>query len=117
MSLSLETPHKYFKEIIFSLGLENNFKVEGSASQPIYKCLDINGNISLDLKTLFLQEMAKNKILIPWISICFRHNEKEIKKTLNSFEKSLVIYKKGLLGNVKKYLQGPSVKPVFRKYA
>ena len=108
---------KYFKEIIFSLGLENNFKVEGSASQPIYKCLDINGNISLDLKTLFLQEMAKNKILIPWISICFRHKEEEIKKTLNSFEKSLIIYKKGLLSNVKKYLQGSSVKPVFRKYA
>jgi hypothetical protein len=48
--------------------------------------------------------MKKSQILILCKSICFGDKKAKTEKPLNSLEKSLIIYKKGLLSNVKKYL-------------
>ena len=69
----------------------------------------------MELRTLFIQEMLKNGVLMPWVSISYMHKEKEFKKTIRAIEKSLIIYKKYLNGN-KELLMGNSIKPVFRKY-
>ena len=63
-----------------------------------------------------MQEMIKNKVLMPWVSIAYRHDQKEFKTTLLAIEKSLYIYKKALFYGIKNYLVGHSVKPVFRKF-
>jgi glutamate-1-semialdehyde 2,1-aminomutase len=63
-----------------------------------------------------MQEMLKNKVLIPWISIAYRHQTKEFDITMEAIENSLNIYKKALKNGVKRYLKGPPVKPVFRRY-
>ena len=36
----------------------------------------------MELRTLFIQEMLKYKILMPWISIAYRHSDKELNRTL-----------------------------------
>ena len=69
----------------------------------------------MELRTLFIQEMLKNGVLMPWVSISYMHKEKEFKKTIRAIEKSLTVYKKYLNGN-KELLTGNSIKPVFRKY-
>jgi len=82
----------------------------------MYTCLDKDRNISLEFRTLFIQEMLKHKILMPWISISYAHNKQTLKKTLIALGKVLKIYKKALGKGVKKYLKGHVIKPVFRKY-
>ena len=42
---------------------------------------DDRKNNSLKFRTLFIQEMLKHNILMPWISIAYRHNDKVLDKT------------------------------------
>ena len=63
-----------------------------------------------------MQEMIKNGVLMPYISISYRHTEKDLKKTLSAIEKSLIVYKQAINNGIDKYLIGSSIKPVFRKY-
>jgi glutamate-1-semialdehyde 2,1-aminomutase len=98
-------------------GLIKNFVIHGPACSPVFSCFNNNHKNDLFLRTLFIQEMIKNGVLMPWISIAYRHkNKKIISKTLEAVDKSLYIYKKALKYGVKRYLIGPPIKPVFRKY-
>tara|TARA_B100002051_G_C16735145_1_gene640799 strand:+ start:165 stop:1532 length:1368 start_codon:yes stop_codon:yes gene_type:complete len=97
-------------------GLENFFYFSGIACSPNYNCFDIKKNNSLEFRTLFIQEMLRNEVLMPWISIAYRHNAKVLDKTLNSLDRALFVYKKALKNGVKKYLKGHVIKPVFRRF-
>lgn len=103
-------------KIAKKIGVDNYFSFSGIACSPMYTCLDKERKISLEFRTLFIQEMLKHKILMPWISISYSHNKQTLKKTLVALEKVLKIYKKALDKGVKKYLKGHVIKPVFRKY-
>ena len=103
-------------KITKKLGIEKYFYFSGVACSPYYICKDSREKISFEFKTLFMQEMIKNKVLMPWVSIAYRHDQKEFKTTLLAIEKSLYIYKKALFYGIKNYLVGHSVKPVFRKF-
>jgi glutamate-1-semialdehyde 2,1-aminomutase len=98
----------------FNLG--KNIIVEGPSCSPIYTIRDNSGNISLPLRTLFSQEMIKNRVLMPWITLCYRHGPKELKKTEKALKKVLPIIKNALDGDIKNYLVGDAIKPVFRKH-
>ena len=98
------------------IGILKYFNFSGIACSPFFNCLDSNKNNSLEFRTLFIQEMLKNNILIPWVSISFRHNDETLKKTLVALEKTLYVYKKALKYGVKKYLKGHVIKPVFRRF-
>ena len=103
-------------EISQKHGLQNNFYAGGIACNPFYTTLDKNGKNCLGLRTLFSQEMIKNKVLMPWISISYCHDEKELNITKTALERTLEIYKKALKFGYDKYLIGDVIKPVFRKY-
>ena len=103
-------------KIARKIGVNEFFYFSGIACSPIYNCLDSKKNHSLEFRTLFLQEMIKEKVLIPWVSISYRHNQKTLKKTLIALEKTMIVYKKALKNGIKKYLKGHTVKPVFRKF-
>lgn len=98
------------------LGIENYFSVIGFPCNSNYITRDMSGNSSLPMRTLFSQEMIRNGVLIPWIAICYQHDEKELSKTLEACGNALEVYKKALKDGVDKYLKGPAIKPVFRKY-
>jgi glutamate-1-semialdehyde 2,1-aminomutase len=70
----------------------------------------------LELKTLFDQEIIKQGILMPYISISASHDDKEIQQTIEASEYALNICKKAIeAGNVKDCLiKGWVEKPVFR---
>ena len=97
-------------------GIQDYFNVGGFACSPYYFTRDKDKNISLDFRTLFSQEMIKNGVLIPWISMSYAHQQTEIEFTLNAADKAFEVYKKALDEGVEKYLVGKSIKPVFRKY-
>ena len=60
--------------------------------------------------------MAKNGVLMSWIAVSLSHQEKELQKTLEATNYALQTYRKALDEGLEKYLEGPVIKPVFRKY-
>ncbi len=97
-------------------GVQGSFSVGGVACSPYYATLDAQGQPSPALRTLFSQEMIKNKVLMPWIALSYAHGDKELEQTLEATRAALKVYKKALDEGVEKYLVGPAIKPVFRKY-
>lgn len=97
-------------------GVAHSLKVGGAACSPWYATLGDDGHPSLALRTLFSQEMIKNNILMPWIALSMRHGNAELRKTSEALDQVLPVYRKALEDGVDKYLVGPIIKPVFRKY-
>lgn len=97
-------------------GLQDYFFMDGNAVSMNYITKDGSGNNSMHFRTLFSQEMITNGILMPWVAPSFMHKEEELQLTFNAVEAALNIYKKALVDGIEKYLNGPVIKPVFRKY-
>ena len=97
-------------------GISKSFKVGGAACSPYYLTLDLAGTNSLPLRALFLQEMIKNGVLMPWIALSFRHGADELSETERALDATFAVYKKALYEGVENYLHGPVIKPVFRKF-
>lgn len=98
------------------LGIKDCFYLEGYPCSPNYVTKDMSGNISIELRTLFSQEMIANNVLIPWIALSFAHKDQELEITLEATRKALNIYSLALDKGVEEYLNGRILKPVFRKY-
>jgi len=107
---------KMIRRKAIEYGVEHSFKIDGVACSPFYLTLDEIGSNSLKLRTLFNQELIKNNVLMPWISISYRHGIKELALTERAIDSAFKIYSKALLNGVDKYLEGESIKPVFRKF-
>ena len=98
------------------LGISEYFGIDGPPISMNYLTKDQSGEISMQFRTLFAQEMANQGVLMSWIAVSLSHGEAELQKTFDAAEKALAIYKKALEEGVDKYLEGPAVKPVFRRY-
>jgi glutamate-1-semialdehyde 2,1-aminomutase len=60
--------------------------------------------------------MVRHGVLMPWIALSWRHGNEELALTERALDAALAIYAKALEDGVDRYLQGPVIKPVFRKY-
>ncbi len=78
---------------------------------------DAKAGNPLEMKSLVQQEMIKRGVL--WggcHNMCFTHTDSDIEHTLKCYEEVLPILKKAVdEKNVKKYMKGESLEPVFRK--
>jgi glutamate-1-semialdehyde 2,1-aminomutase len=95
-------------------GVAHSFRAGGIACSPFYSTLDAAGSLSLPLRTLFIQEMLRHGVLMPWIALSWRHGEAEFEHTRHAVDEAFAVYRKALDGNVATWLQGPAIKPVFR---
>ena len=85
-------------------------------SRPQLTCLDHDGAPSMDYRTLFLQEMLRAGVFMPWICPSFRHGSAEIDRTLAAFDAACHVYARAIEArSVAGLLEGRSVKPVFRQ--
>ena len=96
-------------------GVHASLTAGGVPCSPYYQTLDIQGVPSLALRTLFSQEMIKNGVLIPWIALSYRHRDEELALTERALRQSLTVYREALESNAERFLDGPAIKPVFRK--
>ena len=103
-------------KLVKEYSLNDYIFFSGPAYSPDFLCLDKDKKKSLKFKTLFIQEMANNGVLMNYISISHSHRENELKITLNAIEKTLKIYKKALSEGISKFLRGNVIKPVFRRF-
>lgn len=97
-------------------GLTDNLRAGGISCSPWYATLGHDGHPSLPLRTLFAQEMVRHGVLIPWIALSWRHGEEELKLTARALDAALPVYKKAIANGAEQYLEGPPIKPVFRKF-
>jgi glutamate-1-semialdehyde 2,1-aminomutase len=97
-------------------GIDASFKAGGIACSPYFATLGADGKPSLPLRTLFLQEMIRHGVLIPWIALSYRHGEAELAFTEQAADKAFAVYRRALDQGVDKHLVGPAIKPVFRKF-
>jgi glutamate-1-semialdehyde 2,1-aminomutase len=96
--------------------MENYFSMDGPAISLNYVTRDASGSVSTKFRTLFSQEMIRNGVLMPWIAVSQSHGDAELNMTFAAVEKALRVYASALEGGVEKFLEGPEIKPVFRKY-
>lgn len=94
----------------------HSFRVGGPACSPYYVTLDETGAVSPALRTLFSQEMIRNGVLMPWIALSYRHGDTELAATEAAIDRAFAVYREALTHGVEKYLEGPVIKPVFRKF-
>lgn len=96
--------------------ISESFKIGGVACSPYFLTKDSTGASSLALRTLFIQEMIRTNVLMPWIALSYRHGEAELAATERAVDQAFAVYRCALDEGVDKYLEGPVIKPVFRKY-
>ncbi|MBI5563113.1 MAG: glutamate-1-semialdehyde 2,1-aminomutase [Deltaproteobacteria bacterium] len=101
--------------IAAEMGISDYFQFVGLPCSPNFITMGKNKQVSLEFRTLFVQEMIKNGVLMPWVAVAYAHQDNEITMALEAGRKSLSVYKKALDEGVEKYLSGRAIKPVFRK--
>jgi glutamate-1-semialdehyde aminotransferase len=115
--------HNFGNDIISKCNLLiNHFKLDsfieiiGSNWMPVFVFKNSRMEICSGMRTLFMQEMIKNKVLFQGIFVpTLSHNSNELELFLSSFKISLETYLKALNNGFDKYLIGEPTKPVFRK--
>jgi glutamate-1-semialdehyde 2,1-aminomutase len=98
------------------MGVGDYIRCIGYPCSPLIVTKDRDKQVSMPLRTLFIQEMTTKGVLIPYIATSFSHTEKEVEQTLEAATHAFDIYGRALADGVDKFLVGPVVKPVFRKF-
>jgi glutamate-1-semialdehyde 2,1-aminomutase len=104
-----------YNKIAADLGI-NYTKCSGFDCRTIISFNDTAGN-PLELKSLIQQELIKRGILWSGFhNMSFSHSDEDIEYTLKAYKEVLPILKKAVdEKNVRGYLKGKPVEPVFRK--
>ncbi len=106
------------EKLIKKHGLIGFVEVLGFAPNLIMNFKDKAGVVSMELRTIFLQEAIKRGLLFQGaFPVSYSHKAAEITKTLKVMDEVMIVYKKIMADkNPGKFLVGEAIKPVFRKY-
>lgn len=97
-------------------GVQDQVVFEGTACSPQFVCKDRDGKVSMPMRTLFVQEMVNNGVLMPWLALSLAHGPAELEFTLAAARKAMAVMARALEDGVERHLKGPAVKPVFRPF-
>ena len=103
------------RQIAQESGLEGHFVLQGALCSPVYFFKDQSGQVSQPLRTLFMQEMVKQGVLMPWMALSCSHTPDVVDLTLRAVREAFKTVREGLSKGVENFLVGPAAKPVFRK--
>jgi glutamate-1-semialdehyde 2,1-aminomutase len=97
-------------------GVGDHFRVVGRDCNLVYETRDPDGSPSQEYRTLFLQELVRRGILAPSFVVSYSHDDATIDSTILAVGEALQVYRRALEDGVERYLVGPSVKPVYRRF-
>ncbi|MEO5374466.1 MAG: glutamate-1-semialdehyde 2,1-aminomutase [Alphaproteobacteria bacterium] len=97
-------------------GVAQAFQAYGFPCSPAFATLDAQGQPSMALRTLFLQEMVRRGVIINYIAPGWSHDAEAVAATVVAARESLAVYARALAEGVDGLLEGPAIKPVFRPY-
>lgn len=102
--------------LVDQLGIQDYFRIEGPPVALNYIAKGPKFETSLEYRTLFNQEMIRHGVLMPWIAQSWSHNNEDLDQTLSAAEMALAVYRDAIENGIDNYLDGPTVKPVFRQF-
>lgn len=97
-------------------GVGDRFVASGYPCRPEYRCLDADGNVSAPMRTLLNQELVRRGILLSYIVPSYAHQDADVAATVDAAREAFGIYAEALSSGWEAFLEGPPIKPVFRKY-
>ena len=106
-----------YNELAQSFGLSDYTQCIGLPGHAVFYFRDREGNDSLEMKSLFQQEVIKRGILTIGVHLLsFSHSDEDVEKTLEAYKDAMRILSQAIdEGNIEKYLEGTKVKPVIRE--
>lgn len=105
-----------FNDLAQSENLHDHVKMVGFPSSPTILFFGDDDSESPLLKTLYAQEMCKAGVLMPWVALSASHNDREFNFTLEAASKALGKMRLALKQGAERFLEGPQIAPVFRKF-
>lgn len=97
--------------------LAKTLEVHAAPWRIVTICRDDNGQVSMPLRTLLLQEMIGRGVLFQGLYLpCFSHTDADIDLVVNAFDESCGVYAHALRHGLGELLVGEPTRPVFRKY-
>ncbi len=96
--------------------IEGSFEILGRPCNLFFVTKDQTGARSQAFRTLFMQELSKRGILAPSFVVSFSHSDADIDRTGEAVYQAHIIYRKALDEGVERYLEGASVRPVYRTF-
>lgn len=109
--------HTLATKTIEARGLKDYISVADTDWWPVFTFKDKDEMSSMAMKTLMMQEMIDRGVLFNGFFVpCFSHTESDVDFFISAFNDSLSVYGDALESGFEKFLNGPVIKPVFRKY-
>lgn len=96
--------------------LAEHILVGGQACRPGFMTLDHEGKPCDKLRSLMMQEMIANGVLLGALNPCYRLDEEAFGVIETALDHTMPRIRAGLDHGVEPLLEGTPVKPVFRKY-
>jgi glutamate-1-semialdehyde 2,1-aminomutase len=97
-------------------GIEKRALTLGFDCSPYQVFLDGDGHPDLELRTLYVQEMIRAGILIPYIAPSAAHTDEDIDRTIGAARAAMAVVSKAMeAGSTRGLLIGEATKPVFRR--
>lgn len=90
--------------------------VGGQACRPGFMVLGQEGKPCDKLRSLIMQEMIANGVLLGALNPCYRLDEDAFGVIAAALDRTMPVIKTGLDNGVESLLEGDPVKPVFRQY-
>ena len=97
-------------------GVSDFFRTVGRDCNLVYETRDAEGVPSQAYRTLFLQELVRRGVLAPSFVVGYSHDDATIDATVEIVAEALTVYRRALDDGVDRYLAGPPVKPVYRRF-
>ena len=112
---------KFLKEgvgrVAHEVGASQFVGVSGYDCKPAFVFKDESGEASAEVRTLFLQETVKRGLLMPYVVPGYAHKENDLVRCVEIIKESLEVIAKAANGEgIERALEGPVVKPVFRRF-
>jgi glutamate-1-semialdehyde aminotransferase len=106
-----------YNRIATELNLEEYTRCIGYPCRSLVAFYPIENLDPLEMKSLVQQELLKRGILWGgYHAMSFSHGEQEIEETLKAFGEALLLLSQAVSEkNIRPFLEGPPVRPVFRK--
>ncbi len=103
-----------FTEVAQARGVAHAVRVEGPPIALNLVACGPDGVPSLAYRTLLVQELLRNGVMMPWIAVSHSHGESELDQTLSALSAALDVYSQALESGWEKFLVGSPIRPVFR---
>lgn len=97
-------------------GLTGYVELVSRDSNLLFGTRDMDKKPSQAMRTLFMQEMIRGGIIAPSFVVSYSHSRSDVDRTIDAAAAALRVYREALDGDIHRYVQGTSVKPVFRRH-